>query len=102
MDVAKKKVELDEKVKALEEEKVCLKAEIETLRAICEQEVKVSNLETDITKLKEEKKTLEEKVTPPPREEPAPAETPAETPAVEAPSATEEKSSEACEEKPCE
>ena len=98
MDVAKKKVELDEKVKALEEEKVCLKAEIETLRAICEQEVKVSNLETDITKLKEEKKTLEEKVTPPPREEPAPAE----TPAVEAQSTTEEKSSEACEEKPCE
>jgi chromosome segregation ATPase len=106
VDVAKKKAELDEKVEALEEEKACLIAEIETLKAISEQEVKVSTLEGDIAKLREEKKTLEEKVTPPPCEEPAAepasAETPAEAPTTEAPAPAEEKSSEACEEKPCE
>ena len=106
MEPAKKKAELDEKVKALEEEKACLLAEIEVLKAIPKQEEKISALEADITKLKEEKKTLEETVTPPPCEEtatePSPAETPAEASATNTTSSAEEKSSEAYEEKPCE
>jgi hypothetical protein len=108
MEPAKKKAELDEKVKALEEEKACLLAEIEVLKAIPKQEEKIYALEADITKLKEEKKTLEETVTPPPCEEtasaeaPTPAEAPAEMPAeaapVEALAPAEEKPCEPCEE----
>jgi len=89
MEAAKKRAELEEKVKALEEEKACLLAEIEALKAIPELEAKFSTLECEITKLKEEKKALEEKVTPPPCEV-APA---------EAPAPSEEKP---CEEKPSE
>jgi len=89
MEAAKKRAELEEKVKALEEEKACLLAEIESLKAIPELEAKISVLEAEIAKLKEEKKALEEKVTLPPAEA-APAEAPA--PAEEKP----------CEEKPCE
>jgi chromosome segregation ATPase len=120
VEPAKRKAELDEKVKALEAEKACLIAEIETLKAIPLQEEKVANLESDITQLKQEKKALEEKVTPPPPcEEPAaeqaaettPAEAPTETPAeTPAPEATPTEPAEApttettapAEEKPCE
>ena len=78
MEAAKKKAELEEKVKALEEEKARLLAEIETLKAIPEMEAKISALEAEIAKLKEEKKALEEKAAPPPCEA-APAEAPAPT-----------------------
>jgi len=104
MEPAKKKAELDEKVKALEEEKACLLAEIEVLKAIPKQEEKISALEADITKLKEEKKTLEETVTPPPCEETAPAEapTPAEAPAEVPAEAAPVEALAPAEEKPCE
>ena len=93
MEAARKKSELEEKVNALEEEKACLLAEIEALKAIPGLEAKISSLEPEVAKLKEEKKALEEKA--------APTETPAETPAP-AEETAEEKSIEACEEKPCE
>jgi len=93
MEAAKKKAELEAKVKALEEERACLLAEIEALKAIPELETKVSALETDIVKLKEEKKALEEKPCASPPAEVAPCEA---VPA-EAPAPAEEKP---CEEKP--
>ena len=83
MESAKKRAELEEKVKSLEEEKACLLAEIEALKAIPELEAKISALEPEIAKLKEEKKALEEKAVPAldaetrrsaPAEAPAPAE----------------------------
>jgi len=95
MEAAKKKAELEAKVKALEEERACLLAEIEALKAVPELETKVSALETEIVKLKEEKKALEEKPCAPPPAEVAPCEA---APA-EAPAPAEEKP---CEEKPCE
>jgi len=105
MEAARKKSELEEKVNALEEEKACLLAEMEALKAIPGLEAKISSLEHEAVKLKEEKKALEEKAAPtpssPPPEEAAPTETPAETPAP-AEETAEEKSIEACEEKPCE
>ena len=115
VEAARKKLELEGKVNALEEEKACLLAEIEALKAIPGLEAKVSSLEPEVAKLKEEKKALEEKTAPssssPPTEEaavnvtPAPeadsvessAETPAET-SVPA----EEKQVAVAEEKPCE
>mgnify|MGYP001027438232 CR=1 FL=1 len=101
MEAAKKRAELEEKVKSLEEEKACLLAEIEALKAIPELEAKVCALEDDIAKLKEEKKVLEEKAAPPaptpPPAEVVPAEAPVAVPA-EAPAPAEEKP---CEEKPC-
>jgi len=96
MEAAKKRTELEEKVKALEEEKACLLAEVEALKAIPELEAKISALEADIAKLKEEKKALEEKITPP---APTPPPPPAEAVPAEAPAPGEEKP---CEEKPCE
>jgi len=92
MEAAKKRTELEEKVKSLEEEKACLLAEIEALKAIPELEAKISTLESEIAKLKEEKKALEEKIIPPP-----PTPLPAEAVAAEAPAPAEEKP---CEEKP--
>jgi septal ring factor EnvC (AmiA/AmiB activator) len=83
MEAVKKKAELEERVKALEEEKTSLLTEIEALKAIPELEAKVSALEAEVAKLKEEKKALEEKITPPPCEA-APPETLA--PAEEKPS----------------
>lgn len=80
MEAAKKKAELEEKIKALEEEKAGLLAEIEALKAISELEAKSSALEAEVAKLKEEKKALEEKIQP--AEAPAPAE---EKPPEEAP-----------------
>ena len=82
MEAARRKAELEGKVKALEEEKACLLAEIEALKAIPELEAKASSLEAEVAKLREEKKALEEKVAPPPAEA-APAEAPA--PAEEKP-----------------
>jgi peptidoglycan hydrolase CwlO-like protein len=78
MEAVKKKAELEEKVKALEEEKTNLLAEIEALKAIPELEAKVSALEAEVARLREEKKALEEKVAPTPFEAPcetAPPET---------------------------
>jgi len=107
MEAAKKRAELEEKVKALGEEKACLLAAIEALKAISELGVKISSLESEIAKLKEEKKALEEKVAPPC--EAVPAEAPVAVPA-EAPAPAEEKPCEVApaeaptpaEEKPCE
>ena len=73
MEAVKKKAELEERVKALEEEKTSLLAEIEALKAIPELEVKASALEAEVAGLKEEKKALEEKVAPPPCEAPCEA-----------------------------
>ena len=42
MEAAKKRSELEEEAKSLEEEKACLLAEIEALKAIPELEAKVS------------------------------------------------------------
>jgi len=105
VEAARKKSELEEKVNALEEEKACLLAEIEALKAIPGLEAKISSLEPEVAKLKEEKKALEEKAASPPSstppEEAVPTETTAETPAP-AEATAEEKPISACEEKPCE
>ena len=66
----------------MEEEKTSLLAEIEALKAIPELEAKVATLEAEVARLREEKKALEEKITPPPCEA-APTETL--TPAEEKP-----------------
>lgn len=79
MEAARRKAELEGKVKALEEEKACLLAEIEALKAIPELEAKASSLEAEVAKLEEEKKALEEKAAPRPAEAaPAEAAAPAE------------------------
>jgi len=74
MEVAKKKTELEEKVKALEEEKARLLADIAAVREIWLRIIGsyTSVLEAEIAKLEEEMKALEEKATP--AEAPAPAE----------------------------
>jgi len=61
VEAVKRKAELEEKVKALEEEKAALLAEIEALKALPELEAKVGSLEAEVAKLREEKKALEEK-----------------------------------------
>jgi len=63
MQAVARKAELEEKIRALESEKASLLAEIEALKAIPALEAKASALESKVTKLKEEKKTLEEKGT---------------------------------------
>jgi len=63
MQAVTRKRELEEKIKALESEKDNLLAEIEVLKAISSLESRAAALESDITKLREEKKLLEEKVT---------------------------------------
>ncbi|MEM2905192.1 MAG: hypothetical protein QW587_05585 [Candidatus Bathyarchaeia archaeon] len=68
MEAVKKKVELEERLKALEEEKAALLAEIEALKALPELQAKVSALESEVAQLKEEKKTLEERAASPPLE----------------------------------
>lgn len=68
MEAAKRRAELEEKIKALEEEKSRLLAEIEALKVIPELEAKAVSLEAEVDKLKEEKKALEEKVASPPEE----------------------------------
>lgn len=93
VEAAKKKAELEEKIKALEEEKANLLVEVEALKAIPELETKSSALEAEVAKLREEKKGLEEKA--------APAEMPAEEPAVEE-APKEEQPSTPVEEKPSE
>jgi len=74
MEVAKKKAELEEKVKALEEEKARLLADIAAVREIWLRIIGsyTSVLEAEIAKLEEEKKALEEKAAP--AEAPAPTE----------------------------
>jgi len=101
MEAAKRKAELEAKVKALEEERACLLTEIEALKAIPELEAKIPALESEVAKLKEEKKALEEKVAPPPPPPPPAEVAPCEAapPPAEAPAPAEEKP---CEEKPCE
>jgi len=77
---AAKKKELEEKVKALVEEKARLLADVATVRAIWQHifGLALSALEAEIDKLEEEKKALEEKAAP--AEAPAPAEkTPSES-----------------------
>ena len=61
MQAVARKAELEGKIRALESEKASLLAEIEALKAIPALEAKASALESGVTKLKEEKKTLEEK-----------------------------------------
>jgi len=56
MEAVKKRAELEEKVKALQEEKASLLAEIEALKAIPELEAKISALESEMAKLREERK----------------------------------------------
>jgi len=74
VEAAKKRAELDEKVKALEEEKARLLADIAAIRATWLRIIGsyTSILEAEIAKLEEEKKALEEKTAP--AEAPAPAE----------------------------
>jgi hypothetical protein len=63
MEATNKKSELECIVKTLEEEKAQLFAEVEALRAIPVLEEKVSTLESDIARLREEKGTLMSKLT---------------------------------------
>jgi hypothetical protein len=58
---AARKAELEEKIKTLKSGRASLLAEIEALKAIPALEDKASALESGVTKLKEKKKTLEEK-----------------------------------------
>ena len=94
MESAKKRAELEEQVKSLEEEKASLLAEIEALKALPELEAKISALEPEIAKLKEEKKALEKKAIPPSPPLPPAEDKPAEVAAAEAPAPAEEKPSE--------
>jgi uncharacterized protein YaaN involved in tellurite resistance len=59
LEATKKRAELEEKVKALEEEKRTLQTEVEDLKVIAEMEAKSSALEDEVAKLKEEKTALE-------------------------------------------
>jgi len=61
MQAVARKAELEGKIRALESERASLLAKIEALKAIPALEAKASALESGVTKLKEEKKTLEEK-----------------------------------------
>ncbi len=63
MEATNKKSELECIVKTLEEEKAQLFAEVEALRAIPVLEEKVSTLESDIARLREEKGTLMSRLT---------------------------------------
>ena len=58
MEASKRKLELEERVQALEMEKACLHAEVEALRLIPMLEQKASSLEDDIKELREEKEAL--------------------------------------------
>ena len=106
LEATKKRAELEEKIKALEDEKSSLQAEIAALKAIAELESKSSALEDEVAKLREEKKALEEATAgeqasaEQEQHEEAP-ETPAETPPpTEEPICTP--ADEQHEEKPCE
>jgi len=74
VEAAKKRAELEEKVKALEEEKARVLADVAAIREIWLRIIGsyTSALEAEIAKLEEEKKALEEKAAP--AEAPAPAE----------------------------
>ena len=63
MEATSRKTELERILKGLEEEKNGLLAEVEALRAIPMLEKKLSTLECDILQLREEKKTLLDKLT---------------------------------------
>ncbi len=63
MEATSKKTELEGLVKALEAEKTQLLAEVEVLRAVPMLEERVSSLESDIAKLREEKGTLMSRLT---------------------------------------
>ncbi len=58
MEAVKKRAELEERIQALENEKTSLAAEVEALRAIPSLTEKASTLESVVSKLREEKKTL--------------------------------------------
>ena len=60
LEATKKRAELEEKVKALEEERDSLREEVEALKAIAELAAKSSALEDEVAKLKEEKMALQE------------------------------------------
>jgi hypothetical protein len=62
MEASKRKLELEERVQALETEKACLLAEVEALRLIPMLEQKASSLEDDIKELHEEKEALIQRV----------------------------------------
>jgi hypothetical protein len=62
MEASKRKLELEERVQALETEKACLLAEVEALRLIPMLEQKASSLEIDIKELREEKEALIQRV----------------------------------------
>jgi hypothetical protein len=83
MEATSKKSELEGVVKALEEEKAQLFAEVEALRAIPMLEERVSSLESDIAKLRDEKGALMSRLTKlvtdaPSTVQPAPVEKPLE------------------------
>lgn len=61
LEAAKKRADLEQRVKSLEAEKVYLLAEIEALKVIPELETKVQVLESEVAKLRQEKQVLEEK-----------------------------------------
>ncbi len=113
MEASKKRSELEERLRALQEEKVSLLSEIEALKAIQELEATIASLEPEVVKLRDEKKALEEKVAPSPptpatvilaetSETSAPAPVPAEaSTSAEAPVQAEEQAS-TVEEETCE
>jgi hypothetical protein len=81
VEAANKKVELEKKIKDLEQEKNILQEEVEALKVLPELVAKSSALEAEVTKLREEKRELEEKAVPgqaPPEEESIETQTPTE------------------------
>lgn len=59
MEAAKKRVELEDKLKALEEEKTSLSAEVEALKVIPQLQSRLSTLESEVGKLRDERKRLQ-------------------------------------------
>ncbi|MCJ7633918.1 hypothetical protein MUP77_16220 [Candidatus Bathyarchaeota archaeon] len=59
MEVVKRKVELEEKLKSLEGEKSSLQDEVEALKMIPQLQTRVAVLEGEVAKLREERKRLQ-------------------------------------------
>ena len=62
MQILEMKTKLEEKIKALEEEKRTLLEERDRLKEILELSEKAKTLETEVDKLKEEIKTLQDRI----------------------------------------
>ena len=62
MQVIEMKTKLEEKIKALEEEKRLLLEEVKQLKELVELSEKAKNLENEVDKLKSEVKTLKDKI----------------------------------------